>query len=108
MKGGSLEDAFKAGVAIAASLFLYVYVILLQNAESTDQAIRVFGRTLYAFVMAFYPTSELALFLNFLTTTVGATIAARKLPAKGIGIIIVIGFLWTATNIIVSWFTAPI
>ena len=57
MCGGTAKDAFEAGIALAGGLFLLIYLILLQNADSTAEAIDVFGRTFYAFVIAFFPTN---------------------------------------------------
>jgi hypothetical protein len=59
-------------------------------------------------VMAILPTSELAVFLDFVVGTLGASVAASKLRAELVGVIIAFGFGWTATNIIINWFTAPI
>lgn len=72
------------------------------------RTIDVFGRTFYAFVMAFFPTSKLAVFLDLLMGTVGASIAASKLRVRGLGILVAFGFGWTAMNIAISWFTSPI
>ncbi|MEE6209607.1 hypothetical protein U3A55_05510 [Salarchaeum sp. III] len=108
MSAGTAKDAFEAGVALAGAVFLLVYLSLLQNADSVTQAIDVFGRTFYTFVMAFFPTSKLAVFLDLLMGTVGASIAASKLRARGIGILIAFGFAWTATNIVLNWLNSPI
>ena len=99
---GTAKDTFEAGVAIAGGLFVLVYLVLLQNASSTVQAINVFGRTFYAFVMAFFLTNELAVSLNLLMGTVGASIAASKLRVRGLGILVAFGFGWTTMNIIIN------
>lgn len=96
------QDAFEAGVVLAIGLFVLVYLVLIQNADSPTEAIDVFGRTFYTFVMAFFPTSKLAIFLYLLMGTVGASIAASKLRARGIGVLVAFGFGWTATNIIIN------
>lgn len=108
MSRGTAKDAFEAGVALAGGIFLLIYLALLQNADSTTQAIDVFGRTFYAFVMALFPTSKLAVFLDLLMGTVGASIAASKLRVRGLGILVAFGFGWTAMNIAISWSTSPI
>lgn len=108
MNTSTAEDAFKAGVAIAGGMFLLVYIVLLRQADSAAQAIDIFGRTFYTFVMAFLPTSRFAIFLDLVMGTLGASIAVTKLRARGIGILIAFGFGWTATNIIVNWFSSPI
>lgn len=39
------QDAFEAGVVLAIGLFLLVYFVLIQNADSPAEAVDVFGRT---------------------------------------------------------------
>ena len=59
-------------------------------------------------MMAFFPTTKLAISLDLLMGTIGASIAASKLRAQGIGILVAFGFGWTATNIVINWFNSPI
>lgn len=108
VSGGTAKDAFEAGVALAGGIFLLIYLSLLQNVDSITQAIDVFGSTFYVFVMAFFPTSKLAVFLDLLMGTVGASIAANKLRARGLEILFAFGFGWTAMNIAINWFNSPI
>lgn len=108
MSGKTAKDAFQAGVALAGGIFFLIYLVLLQNAASTTQAVGVFGRTLYAFIMAFFPTSKLAVFLDLLVGTIGASIAASKLRVRGLEILVAFGFGWTAMNIAINWLDSPI
>lgn len=108
MDGKTLEDAFKSGVAIAASLLLLVYVIRLQHASTPEQMVDIFGSTFYAFVVAIFPTSEFALVLDFCMGTMGASLAVSKLRAEIVGATIGFGFFWTATNIVVGLIQAPV
>ncbi|AGN01202.1 hypothetical protein L593_06265 [Salinarchaeum sp. Harcht-Bsk1] len=87
---------------------MLLYLLLLLNSDSVDQSSEIFARTFYTFMMAFFPTNEVALILDVIMGTLGASVAASELRAKTVGILIAFGFCWSATNILINWFTAPI
>lgn len=108
MRIETLEDAFVVGVVAAGGLLMVVYFLLLLNSDSANQSSEIFARTLYTFIMAFVPTNEVALVLDVIMGTLGASIAASELRAKTIGILVAFGFCWTVTNMVINWFTAPV
>ncbi|SNR42885.1 hypothetical protein [Halorubrum vacuolatum] len=106
--GVSIGDAAKAGSLVALCLFLILYLIMLQSADGTTEAVNVFERTLLTVIFVFIPTSEIGAMISVFSGAVAAAISLDNFSPSVIGVVFAFGFVYTSTNIIINWFTVPV
>ena len=105
---GSIVDAAKAGGLVAVSLFLLLYVIMLQSADGLTETVNIFERTLLTVIFVFVPTSEIGAVISVFSGTVATAVSMDDFDPSIIRAVFVFGFIYTLTNIIINWFTVPV
>jgi hypothetical protein len=105
---GSIADAAKVGGSVAISLFLLLYVIMLQSADGITEAVSIFERTLLTIIFVFIPTSEIGAVISVFSGTIAAAISLDDFDPSITRAVVAFGFIYTSTNIIVNWFTVPV
>ena len=105
---GSIVDAAKAGGLVAVSLFLLLYVIMLQSADGLTETVNIFERTLLTVIFVFVPTSEIGAVISVFSGTVATAVSMDDFDPSIIRAVFVFGFTYTLTNIIINWFTVPV
>ncbi|WP_312909300.1 hypothetical protein [Natronosalvus caseinilyticus] len=106
--GETVEDIWEAGSAAALAIFGYIAVILLWTADSTQDSVTIFTKTVTVLLLAAFPTTEVGIYLAVFMAAVGASISISMLGAKRVFIIFTAGFFWCGTNIIMNWFFGPL
>jgi hypothetical protein len=105
---GSIADAAKVGGSVAISLFLLLYVIMLQSADGITEAVSIFERTLLTIIFVFIPTSEIGAVISVFSGTIAAAISLDDFDPSITRAVVAFGFIYTSTNIIVNWITVPV
>jgi len=106
--GGSIVDAARAGGLVAISLFLILYLIMLQSADGITETVNIFQQTLLTVIFVFVPTSEVGAVISILSGFVATAASMDNFDPSIIRAVFVFGFIYTSTNIIINWFTVPV
>ncbi|MFD1686370.1 hypothetical protein [Halobellus litoreus] len=104
----TLEDGFEAGGALAIALFFLLVFPAIRDASSLTAAINTFERFAVALVYSVAPSNELAMMVDAVVSVVGGSMAASGFEFDIRVFVVVAGFLWIATNLVMNWFFPPI
>lgn len=108
MTDDTLEDLFKAGGAFALAIAFLFFWSGIQNTESATESVSLVEKYVVTMLLAVIPASELALFVDTVAALVGGSIAASKVDFDIRVFVVVAGFLWIGTNLVINWFFPPV
>jgi len=104
----TLEDRFKAGSVIAITLFSTLVYLLVINASSLTAAIDTVEKSMLVLFYSVFPSSGLALIVDLIVSVVGGALAADGFEFDIRVFVVVAGFLWIGTNLVMNWVFPPI
>lgn len=104
----TLEDGFEAGGVLAIAIFFLFAYSAMRDASSLTAAMDTFERFVVALVYSVAPSNELALMVDAIVSVVGGSFAASGFEFDIRVFVVVAGFLWIGTNIVMNWFFPPI
>jgi len=106
--GNSVANAVKKGGALAISLFLILYIIMMMSADGITEAVNIFERSLLTVISVFVPVTKIGAVISVLFGTIAAAISLDGFDPSITRAFVAFGFVYTLTNLIINWFTVPV